>query len=364
MNTAEKYLRGPSKTNPNKSLAARRLGAVPSAAMTREHSGLTSLASIAGVGRVRAIFRGMLATTFLFVCGTSGATEVVTYYYTDAQGTPLATADAQGNITSTADYRPYGVQALGQSYDGPGYTGHVNDADTGFVYMQARYYDPENGRFVSVDPSGVVSGDVKLFNRYMYVDGNPVSGTDPDGRISELDCEIYRCQESYSSSGTGGMPNGTPRQYRALFQGHSSSSREPQMRAVAAYFHIIIPDEIKFVPTDNQDYNASIKPDGTLFVSSAILDNSFGLIGAILSHEIEGHWDLQYTQGNMYGPADQGYMREVQAYDLEISNKQRFGLTPTEVGGEQRKRMKYYNALPASDKSLIDKHGIYKPYGL
>ncbi|HEV7777737.1 MAG TPA: RHS repeat-associated core domain-containing protein, partial [Luteibacter sp.] len=51
--------------------------------------------------------------------------EQVKYYYTDAQGTVLATTDAQGNIFSTNDYRPYGLLALGQSQDGPGYTGHV-----------------------------------------------------------------------------------------------------------------------------------------------------------------------------------------------------------------------------------------------
>ena len=69
----------------------------------------------------------------------------VTYVYSDPQGTPLAEADAQGNITATFDYRPYGAQAMGQPPSGPGYTGHVNDPDTGFVYMQARYYDPARG---------------------------------------------------------------------------------------------------------------------------------------------------------------------------------------------------------------------------
>ena len=35
---------------------------------------------------------------------------------------------------------------------GIGFTGHVNDPDTGFVYMQQHYYDPYAGRFLSVDP--------------------------------------------------------------------------------------------------------------------------------------------------------------------------------------------------------------------
>jgi RHS repeat-associated protein len=76
----------------------------------------------------------------------------VTYVYTDPQGTPLAEADAQGNITARFDYASYGSVAMGAAPNGPGYTGHVNDPDTGLVYMQARYYDPVTARFLSVDP--------------------------------------------------------------------------------------------------------------------------------------------------------------------------------------------------------------------
>lgn len=74
----------------------------------------------------------------------------VTYVYTDPQGTPLAEADASGNVTATFDYAPYGGQALGTPPSGPGYTGHANDPESGLVYMQARYYDPVVGRFLSV----------------------------------------------------------------------------------------------------------------------------------------------------------------------------------------------------------------------
>lgn len=110
----------------------------------------------------------------------------VTYVYTDPQGTPLAEADANGNITATFDYKPYGGQALGSPPTGPGYTGHVNDPDTGLVYMQARYYDPVTGRFLSVDPKGPSSGELFHFNRYDYADNNPIVRTDPDGRDGQL----------------------------------------------------------------------------------------------------------------------------------------------------------------------------------
>jgi RHS repeat-associated protein len=116
--------------------------------------------------------------------GGAAYAGTVTYVYTDAQGTPLAEADASGNITARFDYTPYGVSvpSVGPAPNGPGYTGHVNDPDTGLVYMQARYYDPGVGRFLSTDPVGLGAGNLFNFNRYDYTNNNPVNHTDPDGR--------------------------------------------------------------------------------------------------------------------------------------------------------------------------------------
>ncbi|WP_158543288.1 RHS repeat-associated core domain-containing protein [Dyella psychrodurans] len=131
----------------------------------------------------RPIWRTIWLLTCLLLCGAAHA-DKVTYILTDPNGTVLAEADAQGNITKTFDYRPYGEQALGQPPNGPGYTGHVNDPDTDLVYMQARYYDPETGRFLSVDPAGPAPGDVFGFNRYAYAHNNPITNVDPNGRES------------------------------------------------------------------------------------------------------------------------------------------------------------------------------------
>jgi RHS repeat-associated protein len=112
-------------------------------------------------------------------------TPTVTYIYTDPQGTPLAETDALGNVTATFDYRPYGSQALGTPPKGPGYTGHVNDPDTGLVYMQARYYDPAVGRFLSADPVASQAGNLINFNVYSYASSNPVRKVDPSGMLVE-----------------------------------------------------------------------------------------------------------------------------------------------------------------------------------
>ncbi|MFC3653314.1 RHS repeat-associated core domain-containing protein [Dyella humi] len=112
----------------------------------------------------------------------------VTYVYTDPQGTPLAETDASGNITATFEYTPYGTYAPqgtstpGAAPKGPGYTGHVNDPETNLVYMQARYYDPATGRFLSVDSVKPVAADKFNFNRFAYANDNPERYTDPTGR--------------------------------------------------------------------------------------------------------------------------------------------------------------------------------------
>lgn len=67
---------------------------------------------------------------------------------------------------------------------GPGYTGRVNDPDTALVYMQARYCDPETGRFLSVDPAKVSAGDTFGFNRYAYANNSSLRFVDPNGRES------------------------------------------------------------------------------------------------------------------------------------------------------------------------------------
>ncbi|MCU0305465.1 MAG: hypothetical protein MUC56_15535 [Thermoanaerobaculales bacterium] len=48
-------------------------------------------------------------------------------------------------------------------------------------FMHARYYSPNLGRFVSVDPVGGTIGSSQSWNRYSYVDNNPIAVVDPDG---------------------------------------------------------------------------------------------------------------------------------------------------------------------------------------
>ena len=92
--------------------------------------------------------------------------------------------DAQGQVLERTRYAPYGQVLNRPLRDGPGYTGHREDAATGLVYMQQRYYDPESGRFLSVDPVEADAETGGNFSRYWYANDNPYRFADPDGRQS------------------------------------------------------------------------------------------------------------------------------------------------------------------------------------
>jgi RHS repeat-associated protein len=112
----------------------------------------------------------------------SNAITAVKYQHTDALGSPVAVTNESGQVIDRTQYEPFGAAISKPSYDGAGFTGHVMDGATGLTYMQQRYYDPQIGRFLSVDP---VAADVNSggnFNRYWYADNNPYRFTDPDGR--------------------------------------------------------------------------------------------------------------------------------------------------------------------------------------
>lgn len=56
--------------------------------------------------------------------------------------------------------------------------------------MQARYYDPATGHFLSIDPVAPSAANTFNFNRYDYVGNNPINHIDPDGRcVDGLTCD-------------------------------------------------------------------------------------------------------------------------------------------------------------------------------
>ncbi|MEP6343802.1 MAG: RHS repeat-associated core domain-containing protein [Maricaulaceae bacterium] len=115
------------------------------------------------------------------VTGTGG----VLYEHADLLGSPRSLTNVSGSPDEQAYYSPFGMEYGNTNVkdDQAGFTGHIKDKATGLNYMQARYYDPVMGRFLSVDPVGFVdTGDTGYFNRYAYTFNNPINNIDPDGQ--------------------------------------------------------------------------------------------------------------------------------------------------------------------------------------
>ncbi|HSP78408.1 MAG TPA: toxin TcdB middle/N-terminal domain-containing protein [Myxococcaceae bacterium] len=106
------------------------------------------------------------------------------WYHQDHLGSVRVLSNQSGQVVASYDYSAFGatLSSSGSTSNSRGYGGHVVD-DTGLVYMNARYYDPQLGRFVSPDPVVPSSENPQALNRYAYVYNNPISNSDPTGHV-------------------------------------------------------------------------------------------------------------------------------------------------------------------------------------
>ena len=125
------------------------------------------------------------------------------YYVLNAQGDVIALADQNSNLIAKYSYDPWGkllsvtpngwldeqnAYYLEVAEANPlRYRGYYYDAETGFYYLQSRYYDPEIGRFInadsyaSTDATGLLST-----NMFAYCENDPVNKSDPSGEAFSL----------------------------------------------------------------------------------------------------------------------------------------------------------------------------------
>jgi RHS repeat-associated protein len=73
------------------------------------------------------------------------------------------------------------TNASGHPVTNKGYTGHEQLDDVELVHMGGRVYDAVIGRFLTADPIVQHEAGSQSYNRYSYVQNNPLSLTDPTG---------------------------------------------------------------------------------------------------------------------------------------------------------------------------------------
>jgi RHS repeat-associated protein len=135
------------------------------------------------------------------------------YFSQDHLGSTRALTDSSGNVVESVSYDSFGNGA--STLSRYGYTGREWDADANLYYYRNRWYDPQEGRFISEDPIGLEGG----INSYAYVGNSPMNLIDPSGLDGD-DPGFFRLQLAYWKGVGKGAVNtvaGTPGfVYRAL----------------------------------------------------------------------------------------------------------------------------------------------------
>ena len=103
---------------------------------------------------------------------TTGQTAV-SYKY-DAWGRLVGKDGTSSDYASIYEYNPLT------------YRGYIYDSETGFYYLQSRYYDPTIGRFLNADDTGFlgISGALLGWNLFAYCENNSVNNCDPTGCVT------------------------------------------------------------------------------------------------------------------------------------------------------------------------------------
>ncbi len=102
----------------------------------------------------------------------------------DLKGSITSLIKPDGSCAAVYRYTDFGETVMYAAEDVENeicYTGGIYDESTGLYYLNARYYDPQDGRFTSQDTYRGKDEEYKTWNLYTYCANNPVGYVDPSG---------------------------------------------------------------------------------------------------------------------------------------------------------------------------------------
>ena len=114
------------------------------------------------------------------------------YFEKNKQGDVIGLLDTKGKELVKYSYDAWG-NIVDVSYENETalklnhitYRGYYKDNESGFYYLQSRYYDSETGRFINADDVkilGIKDTSIYKDNLYCYCNNNVVNCTDPNGK--------------------------------------------------------------------------------------------------------------------------------------------------------------------------------------
>ena len=107
-------------------------------------------------------------------------------YNKDIQGSTTSLVKEDGSVDATYQYTDFGETTIhgdDQAKNEVCYTGGIYDQSTGLYYLNARYYDPEDGRFMTEDSYRGEIMNPETGHLYVYCANNPVNYVDPSGHL-------------------------------------------------------------------------------------------------------------------------------------------------------------------------------------
>ena len=108
-------------------------------------------------------------------------------YNKDIQGSTTSLVKEDGSVDATYQYTDFGetiIHGDDQAKNEVCYTGGIYDQSTGLYYLNARYYDPEEGRFLTEDTYRGENDQPDTQHLYVYCANNPVNYVDPSGHFA------------------------------------------------------------------------------------------------------------------------------------------------------------------------------------
>jgi RHS repeat-associated protein len=131
------------------------------------------------------------------------------YYHPNHLGSANILTDRNGSRVQHYEYGSFGQTTYTESSAAypisNRYTGQVIDDETGLYYYNARYYDPQLGRFIQADTIVPSATSPQTLNRYSYCSNNPLNAVDPTGHIGWIAAVIIGAAVGAAmSAATGG----------------------------------------------------------------------------------------------------------------------------------------------------------------
>ena len=116
---------------------------------------------------------------------TNGSSFTTYYYVLNLQGDVVKLVNANGTAYATYTYNAWGevLTATGSmaNINPLRYRGYYYDTETGFYYLQSRYYDPANHRFINADSYESTGQGFVGTNMFAYCNNIPTSFRDDSG---------------------------------------------------------------------------------------------------------------------------------------------------------------------------------------